>query len=61
MNPNSLLMPIKTMQSAISSTETVTKGPFNNYVKLLWVDGGFCYKAYNKTRLGGVLLSVRVT
>ena len=54
-------MPRKTMQSAISSTETVTKGPFNNYVKLLWVDGGFCYKAYNKTRLGGVLLSVRVT
>ena len=32
------------MQIAISSTETVTKGPFINYVTVLWVAGGlkFC-------------------
>ena len=30
-------MPIKTMQMAISSTETVTKELFNNYVKVLSV------------------------
>ena len=28
MNTNSLLMPIKTIQIAISSTETITKGRF---------------------------------
>ena len=35
------------MQIAINSMETVTKGPFYNYVKVLWVDGGlnFCYEA----------------
>ena len=37
MNTNRLLMPIKTMQMAISSTETVTKELFNNYVKVLSV------------------------
>ena len=32
------------MQIAISSTETVTKEPFINYVMILWVGGGlkFC-------------------
>ena len=47
MNTNNLLMPIKRIQVAISSTETVTKGPFNNYVKVLSVDGGlnFFYEA----------------
>ena len=47
MNTGSLSMPIKTMQIAINSMETVTKGPFYNYVKVLWVDGGlnFCYEA----------------
>ena len=51
MNTNNLLMSIKTMQIASNSMETVTKRPFNNYVKVLWVDGeggggvNFCYKS----------------
>ena len=45
-------MPIKTIKIAISSIETVTKGPFNNYVKVLWIDWGggrltFVTKRYN--------------
>ena len=52
MNINSLLMPIKTIKIAISSIETVTKGPFNNYVEVLWIDWGggrltFVTKRYN--------------
>ena len=39
MNTNNLLMSIKTMQIASNSMETVTKRPFNNYVKVQWVDG----------------------
>ena len=33
MNTNSLLMPIKTIQIAMSSTETITKGRFKSLRK----------------------------
>ena len=49
----------KTMQITISSTETVTKGPFSNYVTVLWIGGGlkFCYAELqlNKGELGFII------
>ena len=54
MNTVSLLMPVKTMQIAINSMETVAKGAFSNYGTVLWVCVGlkFCYEALQQNKVG---------